>query len=274
MQILLDEKAITDALAQGAIQPGTVTTSGLTAAAQRILGNKEATTGAIEELTLSQVLDLIGSAAQGDVLFRGSAGWQRLAAGTSGQFLKTLGAGADPAWATAATGGSGSWTLISEQTPTGTGTVSFTSIAATYRDLRLVVRGRGTTAANSVAVTLQFNADTGAHYDYERLGASSTSAVAVQSLAQTSVGIGFIPAASAASGVGDAADATIHDYRGSLQKSLKSLTGPKNNTTSGNISINIISGWWRDTSAITRVDVILAAGNFDTGSVVSLYGGL
>jgi hypothetical protein len=47
-----------------------------------------------------------GSAAQGDLLFRGASGWQRLAAGTSGQFLKTLGSGADPAWDTAG-GGSG-----------------------------------------------------------------------------------------------------------------------------------------------------------------------
>src|SRR6185369_334887 len=47
------------------------------------------------------VLDFIGSAAQGDILYRGSSGWARLAAGTSGQFLKTLGAGANPAWASA-----------------------------------------------------------------------------------------------------------------------------------------------------------------------------
>ena len=36
---------------------------------------------------------------QGDVIYRDGTQWQRLAAGTSGHFLKTLGAGADPAWA-------------------------------------------------------------------------------------------------------------------------------------------------------------------------------
>lgn len=108
MQILLDEKAVTDALAEGAIQPGTVTTSGLTAAAQRILGNKEATTGAIEELTVTEALDLIaGTAAQGDIFYRGATSVKRLPAGTSGQFLKTLGAGADPAWGTVSGGGGG-----------------------------------------------------------------------------------------------------------------------------------------------------------------------
>lgn len=108
-QILLDEKGVTDALADSALQPGTITTSGLTEAAQTLLGNKEGATGAIEELTLSQALDLIGSAAQGDILFRGASGWERLPAGTSGQFLKTLGAGADPAWAAASGGGGSSY---------------------------------------------------------------------------------------------------------------------------------------------------------------------
>ena len=36
---------------------------------------------------------------QGDILYRDGSGLQRLAAGTSGQFLKTLGTGANPAWA-------------------------------------------------------------------------------------------------------------------------------------------------------------------------------
>ena len=55
-------------------------------------------TGAPEDATLSQVLDFVGSAAQGDILYRGSSTWTRLGAGTTGQFLKTQGTGADPTW--------------------------------------------------------------------------------------------------------------------------------------------------------------------------------
>tara|TARA_Y100001970_G_C14248317_1_gene869902 strand:- start:319 stop:1074 length:756 start_codon:yes stop_codon:yes gene_type:complete len=40
---------------------------------------------------------------QGDILYRDGSGLQRLGAGTSGQFLKTLGTGANPAWATVTT---------------------------------------------------------------------------------------------------------------------------------------------------------------------------
>ncbi len=92
-------------------------------ATSRVLGRKTAGAGDPEELTLSEVLDFIGSAARGDILFRGASAWQRLAAGTSGQFLKTNGAGADPAWAGGATG----FTSIVIQTFTSDGTYTPTS---------------------------------------------------------------------------------------------------------------------------------------------------
>lgn len=64
----------------------------------RILGRKSVGVGDVEEVTLSEVLDFIGSAAQGDILYRGASAWARLAAGSSGQVLKSNGAGANPSW--------------------------------------------------------------------------------------------------------------------------------------------------------------------------------
>lgn len=72
-------------------------------ATSRVLGRKTAGAGDTEELTMSEVLDFVGSAAQGDILYRNAAGWVRLAAGTSGFFLQTLGAAANPQWAQGAT---------------------------------------------------------------------------------------------------------------------------------------------------------------------------
>jgi len=42
---------------------------------------------------------------QGDLLYRDGSGLQRLGAGTSGQFLKTQGSGANPVWGTVSSGG-------------------------------------------------------------------------------------------------------------------------------------------------------------------------
>jgi len=62
-------------------------------------GNIAATTvqAALNELDGDKVA-IPGSSAQGDILIRGAAGYERLAAGTDGYFLKTQGAGANPIW--------------------------------------------------------------------------------------------------------------------------------------------------------------------------------
>jgi hypothetical protein len=130
-------------------------------ATSRILGRKTAGTGDPEECTLSEILDFIGSAAQGDILYRGASGWAKLAAGTSGQFLKTQGAGANPVWA-AAGGGSDPWTYV-KLTADGTGTagsaestgltVAGASLAAnTLYEFEIVGSVKGATSAFRVSL--------------------------------------------------------------------------------------------------------------------------
>jgi hypothetical protein len=68
----------------------------------RIVGRKAAGAGAAEECTLSEVLDFVGSAAWGDILYRGTSGWSRLGHGEAGQVLKSGGHDADLAWTDAA----------------------------------------------------------------------------------------------------------------------------------------------------------------------------
>lgn len=50
--------------------------------------------------TVTGLLDELFSSTQGAVLYRGSSEWASLAAGTSGQYLKTNGSGGNPAWTT------------------------------------------------------------------------------------------------------------------------------------------------------------------------------
>lgn len=63
----------------------------------KLLGRKTAGIGTVEELTLSETLDFIGSAAHGDLVFRGLAAWTRLPAGANGRVLTAHGA-ADLTW--------------------------------------------------------------------------------------------------------------------------------------------------------------------------------
>jgi len=62
----------------------------------------------LSNTTIQQLLDQI-SATQGSVLYRGSTAWAALAPGTTGDFLKTNGAAANPTWASAGSGSSVGW---------------------------------------------------------------------------------------------------------------------------------------------------------------------
>jgi hypothetical protein len=69
-----------------------------------VLGNNSGGTAVPSPLSASNVLDMIGSV-QGDILYRGSAGWNILAPGTNGFILATGGASANPSWINPSSGG-------------------------------------------------------------------------------------------------------------------------------------------------------------------------
>lgn len=102
-------------------------------ATSRILGRKSAGAGSTEEMTLSELLDFVGSAAQGDILYRGASGWVRLPAGTANQVLRTGGAGANPSWSSIET-------FATPQSLTGS-TITFSSIPTGVRQIEVVLSG-------------------------------------------------------------------------------------------------------------------------------------
>lgn len=106
-------------------------------ATSRILGRKSVGVGDVEEATLSEVLDFIGSAAQGDILYRGASAWARLPAGTANQVLRTAGAGANPSW-------SGIQTLGTSQSLTGS-TITFSGIPSGVRQIEVTISGASIT---------------------------------------------------------------------------------------------------------------------------------
>jgi hypothetical protein len=106
-------------------------------ATARILGRTTAGSGAPEELTLTEVLDLVGSAAEGDILYRAASDWARLPAADDGDIL-TLASGV-PAWAA---GASGTGFLSGSGHPQGTQSATVgnwyfdTATGYVYRKLR------------------------------------------------------------------------------------------------------------------------------------------
>jgi hypothetical protein len=87
--------------------------------------------------------------AQGSLLYRGASAWLALPPGTSGQFLKTQGAGSNPIWASGGGGGSGITALTGDVTASGSG-----SVAAT---LATVNSGSGSVGSSTAIPVLTTN---------------------------------------------------------------------------------------------------------------------
>lgn len=238
---------------------GTVTSVGLSTP---LGGGTVTTTGTLGTSSFTNHGVLIG---------QGSSALAVTSAGTSGQVLTSNGASADPTFQTLATAAR---VLITETTTSASqSTVTFSSIPATYRDLEVVVRGRGTVSATQADVIMQFNTDTGSNYDYESASSAHTTISGGAQVATTFIYLGAITGDTATASVAGSAQAMVYDYRGTtFQKAVIANSAYKLGTSLANIGRSYNSGFWRSTSAITQIDVKFASGNFKDGSVVSLYG--
>ena len=87
-----------------AASQGTVTSSTGTSAVLPVAATGNAGLVKASERAILTAMDT--TPAQGDVIYYNGTAWVRLGAGTSGHFLKTNGAGANPAWAAATAAGS------------------------------------------------------------------------------------------------------------------------------------------------------------------------
>lgn len=90
----------------------------------------------------------ISSEAQGDVLYFNGSNWVRLAAGTSGHFLKTQGTGANPVWASAGGGAhtTQDWTVQSSapsDPSAGTGVMYVKTIDSNNEGLFIKMKKNG-----------------------------------------------------------------------------------------------------------------------------------
>jgi hypothetical protein len=226
---------------------------------------------------LSAALDSALGSTQGSVLYRGASAWAALGPGTANQVLQSNGAAANPTWVTPAGGsiGAGAEVLISEQTPTGSGVVTFSSIPGTYRHLRVRVTAASTVAASNSAINMTFNNDTGNNYQWQRIYGNNVSAVASNTAPAANIELGALPGATAPTNEANTVDALILNYTSTaFNKTAMIQSALRISAASTGIFVFHYAGVWFPGTpvAITRLDVNLSSGNYVTGSIVSLYG--
>jgi hypothetical protein len=162
---------------------------------------------------------------------------------------------------------------IEEQTPSGVGTITFSSLG-TFTHLEIRYSARSTIASASEDMLYQFNGDTAGNYDVELLyNSSATAAASAEVLASTGGNIGNLPGASATANRAGVGTINIYDYRGTtFNKSVTADNGNALGTASGQLTARIWTGTWRSTAAITSIRLFIGSGNYVAGSKFTLYG--
>ena len=140
--------------------------------------------------------------------------------------------------------------------------ITFSSIAATYTDLRIVFSG---TVATAGSFGMQFNSDTASNYSRTFVYGTGTVAASGKSANQTSiVGTNMgttIPALT---------EIDIFSYAGSTYKTT--LIRGSADTNGSGTTIALVA-LWSSASAITTIKLFEANGaNLSTGTIATLYG--
>jgi hypothetical protein len=145
------------------------------------------------------------------------------------------------------------------------GTITFSSISGSYSHLLIVGTCRTDRANANDYLALRFNSDTGSNYDdykWDTAGNGVNNAVNRLTAA-------YVTGDSATAGRAGSFQIWIPDYaRTTFHKNVTGTSVSANNPNAA-----AYGGLWRNTAAITTIDLLPEVGtNFKTGSVATLYG--
>jgi len=159
---------------------------------------------------------------------------------------------------------------IATATPNGTD-VTFSSIPQGYKHLQIRALARTTRNDASVdTVYYRFNGDTGNNYNVHTLSGNGSSASSSYYGAPTVLWGPFsTPTAQSSANMFSVSIIDILDYTNTSKYTTTRMLGGTD--TNGGGSIDVFSGLWKNTAAITSIR-LFAEGNFSSGSHFALYG--
>jgi hypothetical protein len=164
--------------------------------------------------------------------------------------------------------------LISSQTlGSAAASVTFSSIPSGYTDLVLRMSIRNSTAgAYSATGRFRLNGDTATNYSVTTLEGNGSSASSNRISSQTYGQLtynGYDAAGNTASTF-SSIEFYIPSYLASQNKPISTFTATENNSTTGILEAD--ANLWRNTAAITSIEIYSDTGNFVTDSSFYLYG--
>ena len=128
------------------------------------------------------------------------------------------------------------------------------------------------TDASARVLNMTFNNDTGSNYDYEVVSWNNATATGAGTAGAAAIAAGTTPA----SGVSPRyftyeIDIPFYSLT-SAYKSGKSFGARSQGTAAGDQFLENRTFFWRNTAAITRIDLAASTGSLAAGSQVRLYG--
>ena len=172
--------------------------------------------------------------------------------------------------------GGGVWTLIENIALGAPGVFTFNNIPGTFSHLCIIGSLRGTRAVTGVAVRTRFNNDTGNNYDSIRETITHVNTLVTGENINTSSITGPTVAASASlANFFSPFVAHIPLYSsGNIFKSIMIESYNERTASTGDLEDTRAKGVWKNTAAITRIDILVAdpIDTFLANSELSLYG--
>jgi hypothetical protein len=160
------------------------------------------------------------------------------------------------------------YTLIASSTvgSGGAADITFSSIAATYTDLVILLSAR-TTSGTADATRMVFNGSTSSYTARLLEGNGATVSSAQPSPAYF---IGTYNPSGATASTFSSHFVYVPNYAGSTNKSFSVDSVTENNATTA--YANLTAGLWSNSAAITSIKIDLAQGNLAQYSTATLYG--
>lgn len=147
-------------------------------------------------------------------------------------------------------------------------TVIFDSIPSIYRDLILRISGRATNASTTVGLRLRFNSDSGSNYSWRYWNIFGSG----QAVSDTYLNAGEFAGASSPSNFLSLVELAINGYTSSFRKTVKSEVAFRFGNSATETLPEVGAGTWDNTNSISTIEISLSAGEFVSGTTVTLYG--
>lgn len=152
----------------------------------------------------------------------------------------------------------------------GASSVTFSSIPQTYTHLQIRGISRLTNVVANTDVTVRFNSDSASNYSFHSLYGNGSSVLSVGGANESQMYPMFTVGTSVTSNVFAVGVTDILDYTNTNKfKTVRSLSGYDAN---GSGYVNINSGNWRSTSAVSTITITSYSNTFAQYSSFALYG--